>query len=273
MHDIFHFDDSTPNFDQLAQQNGFTYWHASDMMKALGYASWSSFEGVVNRAMTACNAAKIDLFDNFEQVRRTVDGKPIRDFKLSRFACYMLAMNGDPNKPDVARAQAYFAVLAEAFSRYVERAEDIERILIREDVSDHEKSMARAAHSAGVNSHGFGLFQNAGYRGLYNMNLAKLRDLKGIPEGRSPLDFMGKTELAANLFRITQTEEKIRTQNIQGQKHCERTAEDVGREVRQTMQRISGIAPEALPIAEDIKKLKGDVKSSHKDFKKLDKLK
>ena len=221
--------------------------------------------------MAACNAAKIDLFDNFEQVRRTIDGKPIRDFKLSRFACYMLAMNGDPNKPEVARAQAYFAVLAEAFSRYVESAEDIERILIREDVSEHEKSMARAAHAAGVNSQGFGLFQNAGYRGLYNMNLTRLRGLKGIPEGRSPLDFMGKTELAANLFRITQTEEKIRTQNIQGQKECERTAEDVGREVRQTMQRISGIAPETLPPSEDIKKLKGDVKASHKDFKKLDK--
>ena len=103
------------------------------------------------------------------------------------------------------------------------------------------------------------------------MNLTRLRGLKGIPEGRSPLDFMGKTELAANLFRITQTEEKIRTQNIQGQKECERTAEDVGREVRQTMQRISGIAPETLPPSEDIKKLKGDVKASHKDFKKLDK--
>jgi DNA-damage-inducible protein D len=116
----------------------------------------------------------------------------------------------------------------------------------------------------------YGLFQNAGYRGLYNMNLREIRRYKGVPEGRSPLDFMGKTELAANLFRVTQTEEKIRAERIRGQKPLEYAAEHVGREVRRTMVKISGKRPEELPSAEDIKSVHKKLKSSHREIRKLD---
>jgi DNA-damage-inducible protein D len=115
------------------------------------------------------------------------------------------------------------------------------------------------------------LFQNSGYRGLYNMNLREIRRHKGVPDGRSPLDFMGKTELAANLFRVTQTEEKIRGEGIRGQPALEHTAEDVGRRVRRTMIEISGKRPENLPPAEDIKQVHKKLKSSHREIKKLDK--
>jgi len=178
-------------------------------------------------------------------------------------------MNADPRKSQVAHAQAYFAAIAEAFQRYVEESEDVERVLIRDDVTDREKSLSVTAKCAGVENYPF--FQNAGYRGMYNMNLSRLRQRKAIPERRSPLDFMGKAELAANLFRITQTEEKMRAENVRGQGNAERAAETVGRKVRETMIELSGTPPEHLPLSEDIKEVKRSLKSTHKDFKKLDK--
>lgn len=268
--DVFHFDENARNFNDLAVQEASTYWLASDLMHALGYTSMQTFNKVINKAIAACNALNIDLLDNFEQVRHA-DRKEFRDYKLSRFACYLVAMNGDPKKIEVARAQTYFAAIAESFRRYVEEAQEVERLLVREELSDHEKVLAKTAKGAGVQGPGFALFQNAGYRGLYNMNISDLRSLKGIPGKRSPLDFMGTTELAANLFRITQTEEKIRNERVRGQSQCENTAEGVGREVRNAMRRISGVVPEHLAAAEDIKKIKGDLKSSHRDFQKLDK--
>lgn len=180
-------------------------------------------------------------------------------------------MNGDTKKREVAQAQAYFAAVAEAFRKYVEQSEEVERILIRDEISEHEKSLSGVAGKAGVTE--YGLFQNAGYRGLYNMNLSALKARKGIPDGRSALDFMGKEELAANLFRVTQTEAKLRNERITGQKNAEDAAYSVGKEVRSTMQRISGNTPESLPIAEDIKKVKSAIKSSQKEFAKLDKKK
>lgn len=266
--DRFHFHDDTPNFNALANENGFTYWWASDLMRMLGYQSLDRFMKPLHKAIATCTTLNIDLFDNFVQQKREVDGKSANDYRLSRFACYLVAMNADGKKPEVARAQAFFAVLAESFRRYVEEAEEVDRVLVREDVSVHEKALSATAHRAGVTD--YALFQNAGYRGLYNMNLGKLKTYKGLPEKRSPLDFMGGVELAANLFRITQTDLKMRTHNIQGQRPAEQTAEGVGREVRNTMLRISGQKPEDLPPAEDIKKIRGDLKASRKDFIKLD---
>lgn len=267
--DIFHFDDDRTSFDDLAKENGFRYWWASELMDSLGYESRTSFFKAINKAISACAAANINVMDNFVQASREVEGKPIQDYRLSRFACYLVAMNSDPRKEPVARAQAYFATIAEAFQRYVEEAEDVERVLIREDVSEREKLLHGAAKQAGVDNYAF--FQNAGYRGMYNMNLNKLRELKKVPEKRSPLDFMGKTELAANLFRITQTEEKLRVDGVRGQVSAERTAETVGRKVRQTMIEISGTPPERLPSTADIKEVKKALKSTQRDFQKLDK--
>jgi DNA-damage-inducible protein D len=177
-------------------------------------------------------------------------------------------MNGDPKKPQVAQAQAYFVQWAEACRLYLEQAEGVERVAIRGEISEHERTLSGTAKAAGVVE--YGLFQNAGYRGLYNMDLWQIRRRKGVPQGRSPLDFMGKTELAANLFRVTQTEEKIRAEKIRGQKPLERTAEGVGRKVRQTMIEISGKRPEELPPAEDIKEVHKKLKTSHREIRKLD---
>ncbi|MEC4750040.1 BRO family protein [Methylomicrobium sp. Wu6] len=267
--DVFHFDESRPSFNDLALQNGFTYWYASDFMSMLGYTSLESFMKVINKAIGTCTTLAIDVMDNFKQEQRLVNGAEIRDCRLSRFACYLVAMNGDVKKVEVARAQVYFASLAEAFKRYVDEAEDVERIMIRDELSIHEKSLSSTAKGAGVDNYGF--FQNAGYRGMYNMHLAQLKSLKGIPDGRTPLDFMGKTELAANLFRITQTDLKIQQEGIEGQKPAEAAAFTVGKKVRDTMYELTGVKPENLPIRDDIKKIKGDLKSTHKDFKKLDK--
>ncbi len=267
--DVFHFDDSKKSFNDLSYQNGFTYWYASDFMRMLGYSSLDTFHKAINKAIGTCTTLTIDVVDNFKQEKREVNGVSINDYRLSRFACYLVAMNADTSKPEVARAQVYFASVAEAFKRYVDEAEDVERVTIREELSAHEKSLSATAAKAGVDQ--YGLFQNAGYRGMYNMNIAQLKKLKGIPDKRTPLDFMGKTELAANLFRITQTDLKIRQEAITGQKPAEQAAESVGKKVRQTMQEITGIKPESLPVHEDLKKIKSDIKASHKDFKKLDK--
>jgi DNA-damage-inducible protein D len=266
--DLFHFDNGKPNFNDMANSNGFTYWWASDLMGMLGYDSLDAFLKPINKAIRTCSTLSIDLFDNFVQETRVVNNKPIKDYKLSRFACYLVAMNGDTKKQEVARAQAFFAALAEAFRRYVEQSEDVERVLIREEITVHERSLSSTAKRAGVTE--YGLFQNAGYRGLYNMHFNQLKAFRGTPSGRSPLDFMGGVEMAANLFRITQTELKLKTSGIIGQKPAETAAFDVGREVRNTMQRISGVKPEDLPAAEDIKRIRGDLKASHKEFKKLD---
>lgn len=270
--DVFHFDDSKPHFDGLCKKNGITFWYARDFMEMLGYQTYDSFKNAVRKAISACTTLGIDVVENFQQVDRDLNGHKVKDHKLSRFACYLVAMNGDTKKPQVARAQAYFAAVAETFKRYIEAAEEVERVLIRDEISQHEKSLSEAAHGAGVTE--YGLFQNAGYRGLYNMNLNDLKAHKGLTGSnakRSLLDFMGKQELAANLFRVTQTEAKLANDGIKGQKAAERTAEAVGRKVRETMISISGDTPESLELERDINKVKGDLKASSKEFKKLDK--
>jgi len=180
-------------------------------------------------------------------------------------------MNGDVRKKEVAKAQAYFITVTEAFKQYIREAQQVERIAIRGDVSKHEKSLSAVAQDAGVDDYAF--FQNKGYCGLYNMSYSELKDHKGIPEERSPLDFMSATELAANLFRITQTEEKIRKEGIRGQKQLENAAFSAGRQVRETMEKISGTKPEDLPTAPDIKNVKLAIKSTQKEFAKLEKAK
>jgi len=265
---VFHFEEDQDNFESHAIDNGSIYWYASDLMSMLGYQSLGSFKNAINRAITACMALNIDVAENFVQVKRKDESGSIDDYKLSRFACYLTAMNADSRKHQVAAAQAYFASLAEAFRQSFQEADSVERVLIREEVSEREKTLAGVASQAGVVTYAF--FQNEGYRGMYNMGLAQLRMLRRIPAGKTPLDFMGKTELAGNLFRITQTEEKIKNENIRGQRALEQTAFAVGKKVRQTMIQLSGTKPELLPVEGDIKEVRKGLKTTQREFAKLD---
>ncbi|MEN6437510.1 MAG: damage-inducible protein D [Syntrophobacter sp.] len=266
--DVFHFDDDHETFEDWGKSNGSRFWYARDLMGLLGYESYTTFKNAMNRAIAACTALGIDVMENFRQCIRRIDGKSLPDMKLSRFACYLTTMNGDPKKPHVAHAQAYFATIAESFQRYFQEVDHVERVAIREDISEREKSLNGVAQKAGVTNYAF--FQNAGYRGMYNMNLTDLREHRGIPSGRSPLDFMGKSELAANLFRITQTELKIESDNVRGQSRLAATAETVGSQVRRSMKEISNTRPENLPVANDIREVKKELKGIQKDFRKLD---
>ena len=266
--DVFHFDEGRENFETFGRANGATFWYASDLMRMLGYQTLASFRNAINRAMTACASLNIPVSENFRDEKRNVDGKVQIDWKLSRFACYLTAMNGDTKKPMVAKAQAYFATMAEGIRRYIQSVEDVERVAIRDDISEREKSLSGVAKSAGVTMYGY--FQNAGYRGMYNCNINDLRRIKGVPASRSPLDFMGKQELAANLFRITETEAKIANEGIRGQQRCESAATEVGRAVRRTMINTSGTRPETLAPADDLRDVQKGLKEAHREFKQID---
>lgn len=269
--EYFHFEENKPSFENLGHQNGFRYWFASDLMKMLGYTDYALFKrGPINKALTVCSTLDIDVSANFKQTTRNYDGVEHSDYQLSKFACYLVAMNGDVKKKEVARAQAYFITVTEAFKRYVNEVDQVERIAIRGEVSEREKSLSSVVSNAGIENYAF--FQNKGYLGLYNMSIKQLKERKGIPANRSPLDFMGKEELAANLFRITQTEAKIRNERIQGQNKLEDAAYAVGVQVRNTMENISGTKPENLPISADINTVKSAIKSTQKEFLKLEQI-
>lgn len=270
--DVFHHDNSKTKFEDFGKENGSRYWFAIDLMAFLTYSNYNSFKQVVNKAISACMTLGIEVSENFIQTKREIEGKQVDDYKLTRFACYLVAMNSDPKKEPVARAQVYFVQMAEAIQKHILESESIERVLIRDEMSDRETSLSGVAKKHGVKN--YPLFQNAGYRGLYNKNLTQLKKIKGLDDiKRSLLDFMGKEELAANLFRITQTESKIKNENIQGQTSLENAAEKVGAEIRKVIISTSGNKPEDLPLSEDIKEVKKELKITHKKFKNIDKKK
>lgn len=270
--DLFSSNFSNDDFENSAKENGFTYWSAIYLMGLLGYENFNTFQKAINKAMTTCNTLNIPIMENFIQIQ-VIDekGKPSFDFKLSRFACYLTVMNADNKKIAVASAQAYFATLAGAVQNYLSEAEKVERLNVRNEVSERESSLSGVAHKAGIINYAF--FQNAGYRGMYNKNIGQLKEARNVPKGRTLLDFMGKEELAANLFRITQTELKIKQENIKGQIRLETAAESVGAKVRKTMIEISGVAPERLKPELDIKKVTKELKFTSREIKKIDKKK
>ena len=264
----FHNEPDKPGFEMMARQNGFLFWWASDLASLLGYDHISKLTKAINKAMTVLQGIGIPIVDNIVQERREVNGEIVLDYKLSRFACYLTAMNGDVKNPTVQLAQAYFVTFAEVCRVSIENAGAVDRVSIRTEIASHETTLSGVAKAAGVENYAF--FQNAGYRGLYNCNLSEIRRIKGVPENRSALDFMGRAELAANLFRVTQTEQKILRENIKGQKPLETAAHSVGVEVRNSMKRMGNTMPENLPAAGDIKEVQKNLKSTQKEFKKLD---
>jgi DNA-damage-inducible protein D len=257
-------------FEDRGVSNGGRYWLATQYMQMLGYESMQAFEQAINRAIGTCTTLGIAVVENFEQCESEIGGQRTADYKLSRFACYLISMNGDVRKPQVAQAQAYFATLAEAAQQYIQSVQDVERVQIRDEISDRERSLSGTAKKAGVTEYGY--FQNAGYRGMYNVDLNKLKEMKGLRDSsRSLLDFMGKRELAGNLFRITETEAKLKSERVSGQRPAENVALNVGRKVRAIMIDNTGTRPELLPLAGDIKDVRKGLKETARELKKLDK--
>jgi DNA-damage-inducible protein D len=240
-------------------------WWASDLAQMLGYNDITSFAKTIRRAMGACLSANIDCSDEFSKTKRVVDGNVVDDFKLTRFACYMVVMNGDSKKPQVARAQVYFAQQAEQFDLILEGKNDVERIIARAEITDGNKSLNAAAAASGVTN--FAIFNDAGYRGLYNMGIKQVTVKKGVANG-TLLDHMGRTELAANLFRITLTEDRLKMTNVKGENNACLVHRSVGKGVRDMVRDNTGMYPEDLPVERKLGEVQRQLKKANKQLNK-----
>lgn len=236
------------------------FWYARELQEALQYKEWRKFEGVILKAIESCEASGNEPSAHFVEAAKIVEAgathKPIIDYELSRYACYLIVMNGDPRKEIIAAGQTYFAVKTrqqELSEQFPELSEDEKRLAIREELKRHNKSLADAAHDAGVvEPRDYATFQNYGYMGLYGgLKASDIKARKGLHGSENILDHMGSTELAANLFRATQTDEKLRRENIQGKAAANQTHYDVGKKVRQTIEELGGTMPEDLPTPEE----------------------
>lgn len=243
-----------------ANEYGEEYWSARELQVVLDYKKWEKFLNIIEKAMEACKNSSDKISDHFPQVGKMIEAgkgaeREIDDYNLSRYACYLIAMNGSSKKKTVALAQTYFAVKTrqqEIIEQYETMTEDEKRLDIRKDVSKHNKSLADAAHDAGViQPVDYARFQNAGYMGLYNGETQNdIHKRKGLKRSQKILDYMSGEELGANLFRITQTDAKLRRENIQGREKATATHYEVGAKVRQTIKELGGTMPEDLPAPE-----------------------
>lgn len=250
-------------------EDGYEYWSARDLGQLLDYSEYRKFLNPINKAKEACINSGEFVENHFAHVSEMVEigsgaEREVEDIRLSRFACYLIIQNSDPSKEMVALGQAYFAIktrqkelIEEEQERLIQSEEDSKRLLLREQMRKHNKQLAEAANDAGVKEPiDYAIFQNYGYRGLYGgLSRQDIHDRKGLKKSQDILDHMGSTELAANLFRATQTEEKLRRENIQGKQRANQTHYEVGQKVRQTIEELGGTMPEDLPTADSIKKL------------------
>ena len=259
-------------FEDASRQNGVRYWIAHEFMRALGYDSWQAFSQIINRAMASCASLNVQIHEAFVQKTVLFDGREVASFRLTRFACFLVTMHADSRKPEVAAAKTVLAALADALVEQSIQKDALERIDVRQELKGGESIMSAAAQRGGLAPQEFGIFKDAGFRGLYNMSLNQLIDYKGatLPVNRTLYDLMGKTELAANLFRVTQTAERISNTGATGLTQLASTARGVGQEVRAVMLRSRGIAPEHLPLEEDIAKVKSRLKSAAKEMRRID---
>lgn len=250
------------SFEDFGNENGIKFWWASDFCQMLGYASIASFMKPINKAIQACMSANIEYHNDFRHAARIVDEKPIDDIKLSRFACYLVAMNADAkNKAQVARAQIYFADQVEKINLLLEGSNDLDRLTIRDEIKTGNIALNSAAKQSGVVN--YALFQDAGYRGLYNRSLKDVKRIKGIDKG-DHYDFMGRTELAANLFRTTLTEERLKTMGVIGENAAIAVHKEVGRKVRNMVVENTGKTPEQLSPERKLGDVKKELKKASK---------
>ena len=249
-------------FEKLKHVNeyGQEFWYARELQVALEYSQWRYLKEAIERAKTACTNSGQNMTDHFAEVRKMVEigsnaKREIEDIALSRYACYLIVMNGDSRKEVIALGQTYFAVKTrqqELIEDYDRLTEEQKRLAIRNEMKRHNSALANAAQEAGVEQPiDFAIFQNYGYMGLYNgLKAQDIKTRKGLKKNQDILDFMGSTELAANLFRATQTEEKLRREHIQGKSEANKTHYEVGKKVRQTIKELGGTMPEDLPTPE-----------------------
>jgi len=258
-------------FEDAAKKNGQTYWYAHDLMDWLGYNSWQTFKTVIKKAMGTCSRIDTDPTEAFIRDEVQIEGKLLKTYRLTRFACFLVAMSADAAKPQVAKMQAVLAAIADGIIKQQIQSDGLERIETREELKLAEKSMSQAAVYNGLLPEHLGIFKDAGFRGMYNRSLRELNVYKGTPEGKTLYDFMGLEEMAGNLFRVTQTTARIRRQNVRGLDPMAQTAKQVGSEVREMMIKSSGHAPENLPLEEDVKRLRSQFKKVNREMEKLDK--
>lgn len=250
-------------FAQIRRETGegFEFWSARDLAKALGYEDYRNFLKVVQKAKMACENSGQDVEDHFVDTTEMIEigkgGKRrVADVHLSRYACYLIVQNADPTKEIVALGQTYFAVQTRRQEEADEMAgltEEQKRLYLRGQLSSHNRQLADAANLAGVvQAMDFAIFQDHGYMGLYGgLRAREIHARKGLKKSQQILDHMGSTELAANLFRATQTEEKLRREQIKGKEKANRTHYEVGQEVRETIRRLGGTLPEDLPTPKE----------------------
>lgn len=261
---------AAPSFEALKRLNehGAEYWSARDLQPLLGYSQWRRFEDAVARATTSCEQSGNKPGHHFAGAGKMIGtGKgavrEVADYHLSRFACYLIAQNGDPRKPEIARAQKYFAIQARRQELSDAHAADMERLELRRQAAEEFKALSGAARQSGVQDRMFGVFHDAGYKGMYGgRGRDAIKARKGIAAKENLMDRMNATELAANQFRMTQTRDKLARDRIGTQQGAIDTHEKVGREVREAIRKIGGTLPEDIGPAEHIRQVEKRVKDA-----------
>ncbi len=247
-------------------ENGNEFWTARDLYKVLEYTEYRNFLPAARKAWTACQQSGFNPYDHFVPFNDMVKigsgaERQVDNIKMSRYACYLTVQNADPTKTIIAQAQTYFAAQTRRAEILLDNSplteEEQRRLLLRSEMKKHNSQLAGAAKEAGVTSgKDYAIFQNAGYQGLYDgLTKNDIHERKGLAKSQDILDHMGSTELAANLFRATQTEEKLRKEGIKGKTNANKVHKEVGAKVRNAIKDIGGTMPEDLPVADSIKKL------------------
>lgn len=253
-------------------EHGVEYWSARDLQVLLGYSQWRRFENAIEKAMASCKQSGNDPQNHFAGAgKKVLIGSgvlhDVEDYHLSRFACYLIAQNGDPRKVEIAQAQKYFAIQTRRQELSDEMAADRERVEFREQATIEFKALSGAARDAGVQDKMFGVFHDAGYKGLYGgLGVEAIKKKKGIPSKEQLLDRMGTTELIANQFRMTQTRDKLKREQVKSASRAIETHEEVGKEVRAAIAKIGGTPPENIPPEEPIKVVKKRLKKKVKEI-------
>lgn len=249
---------------QLNQQHC-EYWSARQLAKVLGYSEYRHFILVIEKAKQSCKNSGQSIKDHFEDILDMIEvgknaSRRIEDIVLSRYACYLVMQNADPSKEIVALGQTYFAIQTRRQEMQDQAVEDSKRLLLRSEITVHNKHLAETAAKAGVSN--YGSFTNYGYMGLYGgMKVQAIHQRKKLKKSQKILDHMSSEEMAANLFRATQTDAKLQREKVRGEAHANQTHFEVGKKVRQTIRDIGGTMPENLPAQDDVTKAQKRMKT------------